>query len=285
MTGIDHLVLAVSDLDAARERYAALGFTLTPEARHPFGTGNSLVQLDGSFLELVAVKSIPDIPEHGPDNFSFAAFNRDFLRRGEGFSMLVLEASDALADVARFRAAGLATYDPFDFSRKARLPSGEDVTVGFSLAFVSHPGMPDAGFFTCRQHNPRHFWKPEYQVHANTARVVRDVWLVADRPLEFAEFLQAFANADDVVASDEQLRIETPRGSIVAATPSAFEAWFGVPPSARHRRPCFAAYTLTVRDLAEVERRVKQAGADAIRKDALLVVQELCGTTVAFGEG
>lgn len=33
--GIDHLVLCVRDLEAARRRYADLGFTTTPPARHP----------------------------------------------------------------------------------------------------------------------------------------------------------------------------------------------------------------------------------------------------------
>ncbi len=45
---IDHLVLAVRDLDAARATYGRLGFTLTPVARHPFGTANSLIQLNGA---------------------------------------------------------------------------------------------------------------------------------------------------------------------------------------------------------------------------------------------
>ena len=55
MSGIDHLVLCGRDLEEMRRRYGALGFTLTPPAHHPFGTGNSLVQLDRCFLELLVV--------------------------------------------------------------------------------------------------------------------------------------------------------------------------------------------------------------------------------------
>src|SRR5918992_1617640 len=107
MKGIDHLVLAGRDHQAMRESYEALGFSLTPEARHPFGTGNSLIQLERCFLELLSVFEPDKIPEPESERFSFAAFNRDFLARREGLSMLVLDSSDARADVAAFRAAGL----------------------------------------------------------------------------------------------------------------------------------------------------------------------------------
>ena len=62
---IDHLVLAVNDLDAARDTYGRLGFTLTPVARHPFGTANSLIVLgraakDADML-IVAARLLADI--------------------------------------------------------------------------------------------------------------------------------------------------------------------------------------------------------------------------------
>lgn len=287
MSGIDHLVLAVADLELARSRYASLGFTTTPEARHPFGTGNSLVQLEErAFIELVTVKSPEAIPDHGSGRFSFAAFNRDFLKRGEGFSMLVLESSDARADLERFRAAGLVTHEPFDFSRKAKLPTGEEATVGFSLAFVSHPEMPDVGFFTCQQHSPEHFWKSEYQVHANTAYAVSSVWLVAQQPLDFAEFLQTFADAEDVTAADDRLDVETGRGRILAVTEAAFEQEFGVAPATAGRCPCLAAYVLGVRDLDAVSSKLDGANirTTVFQNKIVVAADTMFGTLVAFKE-
>src|SRR5689334_22185913 len=99
MKGINHLVLAGRDLEALRSCYQALGFTVTPRAQHPFGTGNSVVQLHGTYLELLSITVPKDVTEHSPGNFSFSAFNRDYLARNEGFSMMVLDTPDARADI------------------------------------------------------------------------------------------------------------------------------------------------------------------------------------------
>jgi catechol 2,3-dioxygenase-like lactoylglutathione lyase family enzyme len=284
MRGIDHLVLAVADLEAARQRYGELGFTLTPPARHPFGTANSLVQLDGAFLELLSIAEPAAIPPHEPGRFSFAAFNRDYLDAGDGFSMLVLDSRDARADRQEFEQAGLVTYEPFDFSRSAELPSGEQVKVGFSLAFTSHPDMESAAFFTCQQHAPEHFWRPEYQHHENTAHTVQEVCLVADRPLQFAEFLQAFAGSDEVAASDSAVEIATARGHLIVLTGDAFAERYGTPAPESHRLPALAGYTVGVADLPAARAIVARAGVATAEGEARLSVlaDDAFGTVLAF---
>lgn len=284
MRGIDHLVLAVADLDAARRSYAALGFTLTPPARHPFGTANSLVQLEGAFLELLSVAEPAAIPPHGRGRFSFAAFNRDYLASGEGPSMLVLDSSDARADAEEFRRAGLAGYEPFDFSRPARLPSGEEATVGFSLAFTSHPDIANAGFFVCQQHAPEHFWKPEYQRHENTARTLQDVCLVAHRPLHFAKFLQAFAGSDEIAARETGVMIPTARGTITVLEPDGFAERYGTTSPRAHRLPALAGLTVGVSDLDAVRAAVGRAGVATADGDGRLSVlpQDAFGAVLAF---
>lgn len=284
MRGIDHLVLAVADLEAARRSYQEMGFTLTPPARHPFGTANSLVQLDRCFLELLAIADPAAIPPHGPGHFSFAAFNQYYLAGGEGLSMVVLESRDARADQADFQAGGLTTYEPFDFSRQAKLPSGEEVTVGFSLAFASHPEIDNAGFFTCQQHAPHHFWKPEYQRHVNTAATVAEVCLVTHRPLHFADFLQAFAASDDVVAADGRVEVRTSRGALVALTGDRFVESYGIAPPRAHRLPALAGFTLAVDDLDAAKAALEQAGVDAVVGAGRLTVApaHAFGAAIAF---
>jgi hypothetical protein len=57
---IDHLVLAVHELDRAAARYARPGFIVGARNRNPWGTENRVIQLRSSFLELIAVAD-PDL--------------------------------------------------------------------------------------------------------------------------------------------------------------------------------------------------------------------------------
>jgi hypothetical protein len=244
MKGINHLVLAGHDLEAMRSHYAGLGFTVTPRGQHPFGTGNSLIQLHGSYLELLAVTIPQDVPEHRAGHFSFAAFNRDYLKRHDGFSMLVLDTADARADIKAWRAAGLQTYEPFDFSRTAKMPDGQEITVGFSLAFVSHPAAPWLGLFACQHFAPEYFEQPRYVQHANGATAVADVWIVGETAPDLDGFMQTVTGAKPVKNDLSATILQTRTGAIVLARPQAFERAFGA--SAPHPQdgPHLAALTI-----------------------------------------
>ena len=191
---IDHIVVMTRDLAAAQAAWTACGFTCTPRAVHPFGTANSLIQLQGNFVELLEIDDAGRIEEAAGDRFSFAAHNRDFLaQRGEGMSMLVLASDDRDGDLEDWREQGLRVYAPFDFERQAKQPDGSSQRVAFSLAFASEPTLPGLGFFTCQQHTPEVFWKPDYQVHANGAQRIGAVEISAPEPEAADAFLRAFS--------------------------------------------------------------------------------------------
>lgn len=201
MPGLDHAVIVTHDLPALSAEFEALGFTLTPVAQHPWGTANRLVQFEGrNFLELLTVDR-PDLiakePETTPGGaFSFGRHAARFLAHREGMAMLALQSSDAAADLARWRAAGLVTYEPFGFERKAAQPDGSVATVAFSLAFTTHPALPDCVFFVCQQRAPEHFWKPAYQRHANRALELVEVAIETSEPRGLAPFLSGLTGSE-----------------------------------------------------------------------------------------
>jgi catechol 2,3-dioxygenase-like lactoylglutathione lyase family enzyme len=256
---IDHLVLCVRDLEAARATYRRLGFTLTPPARHPWGTGNSLVQLQGNFLELLSIAEPEKIEPPSPGQFSFGSFSRSFLEKREGMAMLVFATSDARADQAEFAARGLRTYAPFDFSRRARLPDGSEVTVAFSLAFATDPRMPEAAFFTCQQHAPQYFWKPEYQRQANGARRVVEVVMAAPDPAGLADFFGMLVEPSAITRQEGQLSVALEGGTLLILDPPRLAARFPRLPLAHlPQTPCFVGYSIGVADLPGVAATLQQ---------------------------
>lgn len=104
-TGIDHIVIAVQDLERAVNDYEGAGFTVTPGGEHSNGvTHNALVAFaDGTYFELIAWKR------------SGASGKADWWRRlqaGEGFVDYALRTDDLDAEVNRLRDAGLDVPDP-----------------------------------------------------------------------------------------------------------------------------------------------------------------------------
>jgi Glyoxalase-like domain len=282
--GIDHLVLCVRSLEAARAAYARMGFTLTPPALHPWGTANSLVQLQGNFLELLTVADPAKIVPPGPGEFAFGPFNKEFLAKREGFSMLVFAGDDARRDQAEFAKAGLQTYAPFDFSRKAKLPTGEEVTVAFSLAFVTDSRMPEAGFFTCQQHAPQYFWKPEYQTHANGAVAVTEAIMVAADPASLGDLFAAMQGKDAVTVEGGQLVVQTARGRVVVLDRQRAADRFGDALPRGPQTPHFVAYRIAVKDAAATRTLLDAAGVHfrAIQDTLQIAAADAFGTVIEF---
>lgn len=251
--GLDHLVVAVRDLDAAAKAWQALGFTVTPEARHPWGTANRLVQLDGFFVELLSVADESKIKEAQEGEFSFGAFNRDFLKKREGGSMVVFESRDPGHDRAFFEKHQMQTYAPFSFEREAKAPDGSVRTVAFDLTFVSDPMAPWIAYFTCFNRYPENFWKAEYQSHANGAVTVDEVVLVANDPCDHHEFLGDLMEQREMRATSLGLELKTPRGRIQVFTPIAYSRLFGqeAADSLPKELPAIAALVLKCKGLTE----------------------------------
>jgi hypothetical protein len=103
------------------------------------------------------------------------------------------------------------------------------VTVGFSLAFTSLTGAALAGFFACQQLAPQHFWKEQYQTHANGARSITEVWVTVPEVAPVERFLIAFSGSAAIARASGMAKVRTARGSIVVSTAERFAEAFGHP--------------------------------------------------------
>lgn len=284
--GLDHLVIGVADLDAAGEFYARLGFRVGARNRHPWGTENRIVQFPGAFLELITIGDGTAIPPHGQRLFSFGAFVRDALARGEGMSMLVLESRDSRADAEGFRRAGIGDFESFFFERQAKRPDGSEVRVAFSLAFAENSAARECAFFVCQQHEPQNFWNPVFQQHENGASGLAATFMVAAEPLAQRDFLSAFSGAGAIETADGGLRLDLPRGRLEVLTPKVAGALLGED-EAKRAEPRFAGFAVTVPDLARVEANLGRQGVVHRRGERSLVVPPSSGLgcAIVFEQG
>jgi catechol 2,3-dioxygenase-like lactoylglutathione lyase family enzyme len=116
ITGIDHVVIWVNDLDAASVDYVNLGFTVVPGGEHTGGvTRNALVCfMDGSYLELIAANG--ELPE---SHFFYRQHGQ------EGLVTFALLPDDIEKDIARARKRGLELEGPTPGGRTR--PDGKEV--------------------------------------------------------------------------------------------------------------------------------------------------------------
>jgi len=280
--GLDHIVHAVRDLDGAAALYRRLGFTVGARNKHPWGTHNHIVQLPGFFIELVTMAE----PEKlGADGFStmFGAYNRNFIARTEGFSLLILESKEAAGDATTFSSAGVGKPDPLRFEREAKRPDGSTVKVGFSLAFAEHRDADDIHFATCQQHYPENFWNPSFQQHTNSVSAVAGVVAVAEQPEQHRRFFEVFADGRASVTKDG-FAIATHRGAIDVMTPARFLQRFGVKAPDMSRGARLAALRFAVTSPSRLQALPELAGIAGlyVGNDAIIASEDAMGAVLVF---
>ena len=128
LTGIDHIVIAVNDLEQASGDFESAGFTVTPGGSHPTGTHNALIPFaDGSYLELIAIED-PDLVKDHPW----------FKRMGgkQGFVTFAVGADPLDYELERLASVGIAAVDRKDGARLR--PDGQQLQWK-SAALQSNP--------------------------------------------------------------------------------------------------------------------------------------------------
>jgi hypothetical protein len=270
--GLDHVVHAVRDLDAAAEFYSRAGFTVGARNRHPWGTHNRIVQLNNCYIELLEVAEPEKIVPHGDRSFSFGAYHRDFLASQEGFAMLLLNSSNAVEDATAFEAAGIGSSKVFDFSREGARPDGTPVKLAFSLAFAFDPASPNLRFAVCQHHFPENFWDPAFQTHANGVKAVPGVTMVAENPVSHHIFVKALTGVRDLHPSLIGVKARTGNGDIEIMDRVSFRERFGVEPAVEGEGMTLNALRFAVGDIAQVEAVHRRGGIASQRHVGGLVV-------------
>jgi catechol 2,3-dioxygenase-like lactoylglutathione lyase family enzyme len=176
ISGIDHAIVGVRDLEAARRAYAHLGFTVTPRGRHiGWATANYCIMFANDYIELLGIV----------DATQFTNNLDRFLAVREGLMSLAYATGDAAAATETLRARGIAADGPKDLKRDLELPDGT-VQPAFKLTYLPAEVSPAAPSFICQHLSRPLVWQKPWQTHDNGARGILSLTGVVADPDESA---------------------------------------------------------------------------------------------------
>jgi hypothetical protein len=149
--GLDHIPVAVRDLEAASATYRALGFALKPGRPHDNGIRNAHVKFpNGGGLELLTVPAAVD---------PLSTKYMDMIRAGEGPAFLAFHDRDMPSLQAALKAGG------FGFRGSGGLVDLETPGLGYLFWIGDNRSPTD---------------RPEHFAHANGATGLAAVWIATD---------------------------------------------------------------------------------------------------------
>lgn len=275
LAGVDHGIVGVDDLEAARTRYQSLGFTVTPRGRHiGWSTANYCIMFARSYIELLGIV--------GTGGYS-AGLDVMLAERGEGLLKIALRSDDADRTHDFLCEAGLQTDPVRELARELELPDAI-VLPRFRLVHPAAAAMPGLPGFICQHLTPEIVWREAWLRHRNTASAVESYCIAADDPLSLAGGWARIFGPVAVTEGKDRIAVETgtTRLDFVATSALATEhSALGIDAPADGR---IAGLTVAVDDLAAAAACLAEAGVACMRAGSRLTVPpaDACGVLLSF---
>ncbi len=251
ITGIDHSLIGIRDLEAGHAVWARLGFTICPRGRHiGWGTGNYCIMLDSGYIELLGII----------DAGQFTNNLDQFLAQREGLMGIAFATDDAVSCQAQLSAAGLHPEEPKHLARLLELPEG-DVTPRFELVFLPPAETPAVRTFVCHHVTPELVRRPDWQLHANGATALISVTVVCDDPVATAFGYLPIFGPERLKVFDGVTIVNCGLGTLRFVTPSRLGMLYpGIDHLPAYPTPWMAAMKLEVRDRNRCVTLLRAAG-------------------------
>lgn len=276
--GIDHVLVGVRDLEAARETYARLGFTVSPRGRHiGWGTANYCIMFAHDYIELLGIVD----PTQFTNNL-----NR-FLESREGLLGIAFASDDVALAGRALRRAGVAPGEERDLKRILEDPDGE-VWPRFKLLHMPPEATPGTSAFICQHLTPELVWRREWCRHDNGALGLIAMTSVVKDPSALAIPYAELFGFDRVRAGDGVVEVDC-GGTWLRFTTSEtlgrlHPGLIGAP---RLPTPWLAALRVAVDDLGRCATRLERNHMPVHWDDPRLLrvpAQAACGVLLEFAE-
>ncbi|MFN9544419.1 MAG: VOC family protein [Alphaproteobacteria bacterium] len=169
---LDHVIIAVRDLQAAAGAWRKLGLTLTPRGLHEGkGTGNHCIMVPDSYVELLGIVDATGAQGRLAERVR---------TRGEGGMGLAWGADDADRACASLRAAGIEAEEPNDLSGPLDLDGRQDM-VRFRNVMLPKLDLPGTMQFVCTHLTPELTRaRREWMLHPSGATGIAAIMIAVD---------------------------------------------------------------------------------------------------------
>ena len=255
--GLDHVVAMVDGIDAAEAAYRKLGFQVQPRGFHKkLGTANHLMIFDKDYFEILGIV----------EDTAFNAERREWLKEGGGLANVALATDGADIAFDTFKAAGLEPDAPLFFDRAVEV-AGKTEHAQFRTVRIPKKNMPVVGFFVCEHITPQFVYRPEWAKHANGARGIRGVTVIAEQPAKWVGKLEKYFGPGSARHEGEGLVVDTGTQPIRYVTRKDYTARYpGITPVRSGDHP--ALLSVRVANLASCEALLRKNGVTVLKPDA-----------------
>ena len=222
---LDHVGWFVSDMDAAANDFARLGFPMTPLTVHqnaqpdgrrvPSGTANRCAMIARGYLEVLI--RLPDLDTPLTRQMDAA------LDRYDGLHLIAFAVADTAAAAERLRENGFDPAAPVALRRPMPLDAGGEAVAGFSVLRLLRDDMPEGRIQILTHETPDTVWQPSVTAAGNAADMLSGLLICCGDPDEAAARYARFAGRK-ATGEAPLRRIALDRGEIAIADPAACRA-------------------------------------------------------------
>ena len=243
IAGLDHVIVGVADLDAARETWRRLGFVVTPRGRHiGWGTANYCIMFPDDYVELLGIVD--------PAQF-VAGLDEQLKRRGEGLLRLALRTDDAVQAQAALSSAGLGPPPVQELQRELELATGT-VLPAFRLVHLPPATLAGLPLFLTQHLTPDLLRKPAWLEHPNGARGIAAMTGVVDDPPALRAAADRLFGDGAATLTDNTLTVLTGDSALLFVRPDDVEVMHPEVAPASLTTPTLLALRFRVSDSGQV---------------------------------
>jgi len=245
--GLDHVGLAIANLQSAESAFQRLGFRLSPISMHagattpggpvvPWGSGNRCAMFKQGYLELLGL-----VDRALPSNV------KGMLDLYEGLHIVALDCADAMRAHPALVRAGVVANAPVELERDATFGLHDESVrrAMFRNVYLDPKVHPEARFIVIEHVTRDVLWQEHLLDHPNGAQSLEAVYLVVPDSASSAKRLQPLLGAHHIV--DRAYRFDLEHGAVWILDEQTMRSVcpvLGVSPAQRVAAACIAVRSL-----------------------------------------